>query len=92
MSIVNPIAEEFVYLGFITNLLQRRGELSAIGPAVAGRMAVHIYQGPLRVVGIATLGVVLTVYYYRTRRLWPVVIAHGLLDFLALARVNAGIG
>jgi membrane protease YdiL (CAAX protease family) len=55
-------------------------------------MAVHLYQGPLRVVGMAALGGALTVYYYRTRRLWPVVVAHGLLDFLALARMNAGIG
>jgi membrane protease YdiL (CAAX protease family) len=32
---------------------------------------------------------VLSVYYYRTGRLWPVIVAHGLVDFLALARMNA---
>ncbi len=47
---------------------------------------------PAGPVGIASIGVVLTVYYYRSRRLWPVVVAHGLLDLLALVRVNAGIG
>lgn len=71
MSIVNPMAEEFVYLGFIANLLRRRGELVAIVAAVAARMAIHIYQGPVRVVGIAALGGVLSVYYWRTGRLWP---------------------
>jgi membrane protease YdiL (CAAX protease family) len=92
VSIVNPMAEEFVYLGFVTNVLRRRGEFSAIVPAVAARMAIHVYQGPVRVVGMAAIGAVLSVYYYRTRRLWPVVVAHGLLDFLALTRMNAGVG
>ena len=41
---------------------------------------------------MAAIGAVLSVYYYRTRRLWPVVVAHGLLDFLALTRMNAGVG
>lgn len=91
-SIVNPMAEEFVYLGFVTNVLRHRGAFSAIAPAVAARMAVHVYQGPLPVVGMAALGTVLSVYYFRTRRLWPVVVAHGLLDFLALTRMNAGVG
>ncbi len=91
-SVVNPMAEELVYLGFITNVLRRRGELPAIVPAVAARMAIHVYQGPVAVVGIAAVGIVFCVYYHRTRRLWPVVIAHGLLDFLALSRMNAGAG
>ena len=61
-------------------------------PAVAGRMAVHIYQGPLPVVGFAAVGGAWGVYYYRTRRIWPVVLAHGLLDFVALTRMDAGVG
>jgi len=92
VSVVNPMAEEFVYLGFILNVLRPRGELSAIAPALAARMAVHVYQGPLPVVGMAAVGAVLSVYYYRTRRLWPVIVAHGLLDFLALAQMNARAG
>jgi hypothetical protein len=39
-SIVVPMAEEFVYLGFIANVQRRHGELFAIVPAVAARMAV----------------------------------------------------
>jgi membrane protease YdiL (CAAX protease family) len=55
-------------------------------------MAVHIYQGPLPVVGFAAVGGAWGVYYYRTRRIWPVVLAHGLLDFVALTRMDAGVG
>ena len=92
VSIVNPMAEEFVYLGFVINVLRRRGEFSAIVPAVAARMAVHVYQGPVPVVGMAALGAVLSVYYYRTHRLWPVVVAHGFIDFIALSRMDADVG
>lgn len=89
MSIVNASAEEFVYLGFITNALCGRGKPAAITLAVASRMAVHIYQGPIGVVGIAAIGCVVGVYYDRTRRLWPAIVAHGLIDFLALTRMAA---
>jgi membrane protease YdiL (CAAX protease family) len=92
VSIVNPMAEELVYLGFIANVLRPRGELFAIVAAVLARMAVHLYREPRGVVGIAVLGVLLSVYYYRTRRLWPVVVAHSLLDVLALIRMNMAAG
>jgi membrane protease YdiL (CAAX protease family) len=88
LSIVDPSAEEFVYLGFIANVLRPRGALFAIGAAVLARTAVHLYQEPRGIVQIAVVGVVLSVYYYRTRRLWPVVVAHSLLDVLALSALN----
>jgi membrane protease YdiL (CAAX protease family) len=84
-----PLAEEFLYLGFLSNVLRRRGATHALVPAIAARMALHIYQGPARVVAIGGLGSVWTLYYYRTRRLWPVVIAHGMADFLALIAMNS---
>jgi membrane protease YdiL (CAAX protease family) len=34
---------------------------------------------------IGLVGLVFTIFYARTQRLWPVLIAHGVLDFLALA-------
>jgi membrane protease YdiL (CAAX protease family) len=89
VSVLNPLVEEFAYLGFVTNVLRRRGGVAAIGAAVAARAAVHLHQGPTPVAGIAALGAAVTIYYYRTRRLWPVVVAHSLLDFIALVRMNA---
>jgi membrane protease YdiL (CAAX protease family) len=80
VSIVNPMAEEFVYLGFIANLLRRRGVHTAAAASVAARAVVHLYQGPLRLAGIVVAGIVLSMYYWRTRRLWAVVFAHGFMD------------
>jgi membrane protease YdiL (CAAX protease family) len=88
VSMVNPVAEELIYLGFIANVLRPRGELFAVAAAVLARMATHLYQEPRGIVGMAVLGALLSVYYYRTRRLWPAVVAHSLIDVMALIRLN----
>jgi membrane protease YdiL (CAAX protease family) len=44
----------------------------------------HAYQGPLAVVTVVPIGILFTAYYLRTRRLWPVVVAHAFQDILAL--------
>jgi membrane protease YdiL (CAAX protease family) len=51
--------------------------------SVGIRLLCHLYQGPLAV-GIVPVGLVFTWYYARTHRLWPVVIAHAISDFVAL--------
>jgi membrane protease YdiL (CAAX protease family) len=49
------------------------------------RLSFHTYQGPVGLLSIGLLGLVFTTFYMRTQRLWPVLIAHGVLDFTALA-------
>jgi membrane protease YdiL (CAAX protease family) len=41
-------------------------------------------------VAILPIGVVFTGYYVRTRRIWPVVLAHGFQDLLALGYLAIG--
>lgn len=88
VSLVNPAAEEFLYLGFIYNVLRRWGRRFAVIVSVLARVSVHVYQGPTSLLGIAALGVLLTMYYSRSSRLWAVVFAHGFLDALAFATVS----
>jgi membrane protease YdiL (CAAX protease family) len=52
--------------------------------SVAIRLAYHLYQGPLAVIPIALFGVIVTVVYVRMGRLWPAIVAHGILDFVGL--------
>ena len=78
MSLVNPIAEEFLYLGFITNLSRADGYHVGLIAGVLARVAVHVYQGPVGVVAAIAIGVVFGIYYLRSGRLWPVIVAHGL--------------
>jgi uncharacterized protein len=85
MSLVNPMFEEFLFLGFGVNALRRFGLPVACAVSLALRTAAHLYQGPMAIVGILPLGLAYTVYYARTGRLWPVVVAHVIQDSLALA-------
>ena len=89
-SLLNPIAEEFLYLGFITNLSKADGHQAALVAGVLARVAIHVYQGPAGVVAALAIGVLFGVYYLRTERLWPIVVAHGLADLVALGWLTGG--
>ena len=91
-SIINPVVEEFLWLGYgIARLSDWTGVRAAAVSSIVLRTAVHAYQGPWAVLGILPVGIVFTWYYVRTRRLWPVVIAHVMLDAIGLAGRLAGV-
>ncbi len=90
VSVANPLAEEFLCLGFVANVLRSEGIQLALAAGVVARAVPHAYQGPTGLVSATVLGVVLGAYYLRSGRLWPVVLAHSLADFLALGRLVAG--
>lgn len=89
--LLNPVFEESLYLGYLANALRRSGWTGALFVSVAVRVLVHLYQGPLAFVFILPLGVLFSIYYLRTGRLWPVVVAHIVMDALPLARLAHGI-
>jgi len=85
-AVFNPLFEEFLWLGYGVNALASRiGLRRACVMSVVLRVAVHTYQGVLAFVAILPVSVVWTLYYARTRRLWPVVVAHVILDALSFA-------
>jgi membrane protease YdiL (CAAX protease family) len=85
ISIVNPMFEEVFVCGYVVSVLHgRTGVWSAVNVSVAIRLAYHLYQGPFAVISIVPLGLIFAYWYLRTGRLWPVVVAHGLLDLYAL--------
>jgi CAAX protease family protein len=87
VSIVNPVAEEFFYLGFVATVLRRESTSYALVASVVVRLAVHLYQGPLAIISIVPAGLVLGSYYLRTNRIWPVIVAHMAMDALSLGRL-----
>ena len=48
----------------------------------------HAYQGLLGVIGTGVLGLVYALFFMRYRRLWPLVLAHALTDFISLSVVR----
>ena len=90
VSVVNGIFEELFVAGYIiTALTARRGMWVAINVSVVVRLLYHLYQGPIGVLTIVPMGLLYGYLYSRTRQLWPLVVAHVLLDVIALSlRLN----
>ena len=87
LSTFNPIVEEFLWLGYGYTALRPFGNVAAVVISVGLRTLLHLYQGAMAFVSIVPLGLVFTIYYARTRRIWPVIVAHMLFDVTALLRV-----
>lgn len=85
LSIVNPIFEETFVCGYVITVLKARSDAStAVTISTAIRLLYHLYQGPLAFFGIVPFGLVVSWWYARSGRLWPVIVAHGIGDFIAL--------
>ena len=85
-ALLNPIFEEFLWLGYtIPTLGSRFGIRTACVISIVLRVAVHLYQGTIALIAILPTAIVMTVYFARTRRLWPVVVAHVIVDAIGLS-------
>ena len=51
---------------------------------LALRVTLHIGQGAFAFLSILPLGLIFSLYYVRTGRLWPVIGAHAMMDALGL--------
>lgn len=86
ISIINPLFEEIFVCGYVISAIkQKRSIFYAINVSTGIRMSYHLYQGSVGVVGIIPIGLVFSYWYAKTGRLWPVVVAHALFDFIALS-------
>ena len=86
--IINPLFEEFFVTAYvITTLAPCLGARPAIAASAVLRGAYHTYQGVHGVSTALAMGVLFGAVYARHRRIWPLVIAHLLLDAVGLYRL-----
>lgn len=86
VSLLNPWYEELLVCAFVIEALRKRfGIAAAMNVSIAIRMSYHLYQGPPAFIVFAIFGLLMTFFYVRTGRLWPVIVAHSIEDFVALA-------
>lgn len=85
IAFANGWAEEVVVVGYLLTRLRQLGVHPAVGLACSSllRGAYHLYQGFGAGIGNAVMGAVFGYAWQRTGRLWPLVIAHGLIDTVA---------
>lgn len=82
------LVEEIIVVAFLVTRLQqlRVGPVVAVGASALLRGTYHLYQGFGGFAGNLGMGLLFGAAFVRTRRAWPLVIAHFLLD------VGAGVG
>ncbi|MGV0581659.1 CPBP family intramembrane glutamic endopeptidase [Mycolicibacterium elephantis] len=85
MSFANGWAEEVIVVGFLlTRLRQLRvSPVVAVLASSVLRGLYHLYQGFGAGLGNLAMGLVFGYVYLRTGRLWPLIIAHALIDAVA---------
>lgn len=94
------LLEEIVLVGYLVTRLQQFGwsDRRSVASSAVLRAAYHLYQGWGGFAGNLILGLVFGAFFARTRRTWPLVIAHALLDigagaiYLAFADRLPGFG
>ena len=86
LAVVNGTFEEVFLLGFLMRGLQERGLSISLGVMMLVRVSYHLYQGPLGAVYVCGYGLMLGLFYARTQRLWPAVLAHMMWDVLPFLR------
>ncbi len=86
VSVVNPVFEEVLICGYLMSVVRERaGVVAAVNASVALRVFCHFYQGAIGLIGIVPLALLFAWWYARTSRLWPLIVAHAMLDLAALA-------
>jgi CAAX protease family protein len=85
VSFANGWAEEVIVVGFLLTRL-RQLKVSPVAAVLISsvlRGLYHLYQGFGAGLGNVAMGLVFGYVYKRTGRLWPLIIAHGLIDSVA---------
>ena len=81
--IINSIFEEFILIGYLFKRLEKYNPVIIIGLSMLIRQLYHTYQGWLSLIMILPTGLVFGYYYYKHKKLWPVIIAHGFSNLIA---------
>ncbi|WP_436525355.1 CPBP family intramembrane glutamic endopeptidase [Actinoplanes sp. HUAS TT8] len=85
-AIQNAVLEEVVVVGYLITRLQQIGRfrmpLIILCSAVL-RGSYHLYQGFGGFIGNVVMGIVFALFYLRTKRVMPLIVAHSLLDITA---------
>ena len=93
IAVTAGVTEEIVVRGYAqTRLEQLRAPVAVIlllPTALWG--ALHVYQGLGAALTIFCLGLMYAWYFHRTRRLWPLVLAHVLFDMTQLVFILTGV-
>nr|WP_205861604.1 CPBP family intramembrane glutamic endopeptidase [Planosporangium flavigriseum] len=84
-AIQNAVLEEVVVVGYLLTRLRQLGwsTVTVVATSALLRGSYHLYQGFGAFVGNAVMGVVFALFFLRTRRVAPLIVAHTILDIVS---------
>lgn len=84
-AFANGWAEEIIVVGYLLTRLDQLRVNPAIAILISAvlRGTYHLYQGFGAGLGNLAMGLIFGIVWWRTRRLWPLILAHGLIDTVA---------
>lgn len=82
LTLVNPLYDELFIVAYNLVAARENGAAFAITLSATVRFVCHLEQGPIAAVTILPLGLLFASVYWRWRTVWPLVVAHGVMDFM----------
>ena len=86
--VVNSVYEELLMVGYLFKRLEKYSPVWIIGSGLLLRTVLHTYQGYIMLFYIVPMGMVFGYYYYRYKKLWPLIIAHGMINIMAFSAMH----
>jgi len=83
--VLNSFFEETTVTAYVITSLSRQGAAVAITASTLLRFAYHLYQGPLGAISVIPAGLVFGAMYWRSRNVWPLIVAHSIANVVAFA-------
>lgn len=84
LTLINPLYDELFSVAYIVRATEGAGAAFAVTLSAIVRFICHLDQGPIVAVTILPLGIIFAAVYWRWRLVWPLIVAHAVMDFLGL--------
>lgn len=84
LTLVNPLYDELFGVAYVVRASESNGAAFAITLSAAIRFVCHLEQGPIAALTILPLGLLFAAVYWRWRLVWPLIVAHAVMDFAGL--------
>jgi hypothetical protein len=85
-SILTGIFEELMEVGYIIKVTEKHGMWTAVVISALIRAVLHFYQGAAGMACVFVIGVTFGLVYWKLRKLWPLIVAHILIDIIGSLR------
>lgn len=82
---IDPLYEETFEVAYNLRATESSGAAFGITLSATIRFICHLYQGPIAALTILPLALIFAAVYWKWRRVWPLVVAHGVASYFGLA-------